>query len=182
MRMTCMLGFISHSQPPACTVCFFFFILSQWRKNLFASLPSLFKVHFAEQCQAFLPDPLINMYFSRKCLGLSVDHSPIFDPTRAASTSDVCSQWMLDGVQGQVVKLRPGRCAGLCWDHGLPPETRWLLDISLLLLSLGLQNENLSWASVICWISQTCPFLILEDKVRNRWVASPHLRVCVDGR
>lgn len=123
----------------------FFLILSQWSRNLFASLPSLFKVHFAEQSQAFLPDPLINTYFLRKGLGLSVDHSPKSDPTRAASTSDLCSQWGLDGMQGQVVQLGPGKSAGLCWE-----------DVALLLLYLGLQNENLSWTSTICCISKTC--------------------------
>lgn len=159
--------------PPSVCCFFFFFSLCLIEKNLFTFLPSPLKVHFAEQCKELLPDQLLNMHLLRKGLGLSVGCSPKCDPMKAVSVKGgKVPACVLSSVQtrsagvpsqlaGKLVKVGRGKCGEPSWEHGLLPDTAWLLDCSVLLITLGLQSENLSWASITCCIPRIYSFLIL---------------------
>lgn len=76
----------------------------------------------------------------------------------------------LPAGRGQPATPWPSKCAESCWERGLPPPP---LGLQFLLISLGLQNENLRWASITCRISKTH---VLSSFWRRRWemAGSPH--------
>lgn len=162
VSMRCMLDFVFHLFLTACTVCFYSFII----RNPCTSLSVYFKSILYIRVQripfsiswgnplVWVWVPALNSTPQKEFLSMRVKLVKLsWWYKRWALLSAGRQSWCaLPAGRGQPGTARPSHCAQPCWECGLSHETTWLWAHSWLPVTVGLQNESLSWASIMCYI------------------------------